>query len=396
MKNINYLLSKQQVEPVLTENELFMTCTEELEGVHIAQYLGPVHVTKMGTPADGEVCIELLRYALSAKAKKMGATAIVGLHYEISQASSVSEKNIDESFTSYFRCLYLAYGMAVIAHFDKNRPEYSLFQEKSNKKEKSYLTNKEFNDYRARKLIIEGLKVQGPLDESSLWQLLYKYPSEEYTEMLVNYISDKYNKWSSDLEEKLKVYLSNLSRFNIEAAKDIAYSFPASYYSELEYYSDPICRMLCSLGLFDARRVAGMLDKGDVNSAIRIVKVYTDTGFISELYSDEVVESLCHLSEKLSSIITPKVVEYQSGIARLEDEEKRKREAFDSQINEKKEYHTYEEEKEFGIEMNRIWEEKRDICKKLEMYESYKTILEEFDAQVTMLRDAYQEMIEQQ
>lgn len=405
MKNINYLLSKQQVEPVLTENELFMTYTEELEGVHIAQYLGPVHVTKMGTPADGEVCIELLRYALSAKAKKMGATAIVGLHYEISQTSSVSEKSIDDSFTSYSHCLYLAYGMAVIAHFDKNRPEYSLFQEKSNKK-KSYLTNKEFNDYRARKLIIEGLKGQGPLDESSLWKLLCEYPSKEYSGMIIDYVTNKYatreeldyaSRRGFYLWTYLEQYLSCLCLIDKEEAKDIAFSLPAYHYcNPVTVDGGEMSHILCHLGLFDARRIVGMLNKGDINSAFGIVKVYTDSGFVCKQYGDEDVESFCQLSEKLSSIITPKAVELQSEIARLEDEEKRKSKAFDSQINEKKKYHTYAEEQEFAKEMSRIRREKSDNCKKLKPYESYKTILKEFDAQVTMLRDAYQEMIEQQ
>ena len=154
--------------------------------------------------------------------------------------------------------------------------------------------------------------------------------------------------------------------------------------------------ILCHLGLFDARRIVGMLNKGDIDSAFGIVKVYTDSGLVCKQYGDEDVESFCQLSEKLSSIITPKAVELQSEIARLEDEEKRKSKAFDSQINEKKKYHTYAEEQEFAKEMSRIRREKSDNCKKLKPYESYKTILKEFDAQVTMLRDAYQEMIEQQ
>ena len=384
--DINFLLENRINDDV---DGMIMTTSNTFEGGHVTKYLGPIYVGVNGNLGDIDQSLAQARNMLAAKARKLNADAIIGFNFVMSRSSWTTEEFSGDTYHDS-GCTFVAYGTPVNVKFDDGHEGRG--PEKGDGSSKSFLSQEEKNRLFARRTIMEGLKGERDLSESSMWKLLCKFPSGEYKDLVVDFL----NRVKNPNYGSLVNYLKKLIPVDKDAAIEIAHSLPSAIYDDpatKKIYRDwSICLEICKLGLFDARRVCALVEKGEIITAVRLVEAYTRTGFNGGGFDAEKNEDLHCLSQMLNTAIDGIIAGFEKELKDLEDDWER----FDAECSKrmdaeedwKKRSCLSEEHRKYD---SKISSEKRSIKDSLSPYGNYKKIMVAYDSDVAFLESCLKE-----
>jgi len=364
---------------------IIMTTTDMFNDGEITRYLEPICEGISGNVSDIGENMTIARKLLAAKAKRMNANAIVGLRIGVSRSSWTTG---EFSGTTYHGTggTYVAYGTPVIVRFDERHEVNNRVN--GDGRLETFLSREEINGLLARRTIMEGLKGERVIEEKSIWKLLCKYPSGEYKDLIVEFCKKKKNLDYMSLIE----YLRRLIPIDKDAAIEIAHSLPAAIYDDPANEEWSICLEICELGLFKAQRVCGLMEKGEIISAVRLVEAYTKTGFNGGVINTGIVKSLFHLSQMLNTEIDGRIADLKKELKDIEENRERYIKEQQEKINAEKDYHEAERlRREYWEYKKKAENERMNDEKLLVQYKKCKEVVKEYDGEIAFLKSCLKE-----